>query len=147
MFYTCCLRYRSLLCLPLLFSQLTACSLWQPATDTPSVTSLSAYAEAVFRRQNSAISKVMMLGLDEDESPAYERILAAEKSVQTACAALNDYAELAQDGENTGLLLSARAGKSLQACDAATTELERLLRPLPSLPHNACLPPCNPKQP
>ncbi|MFI3119135.1 MAG: hypothetical protein QX203_04075 [Methylococcaceae bacterium] len=115
-----------------LLALLPGCTLWTEIVDEQIPPgSFSSYAETVFRRQNSAISQLMMLSLDElENNNIYAELLAAEKSLQKACAPLNSYAEKHQEGESTSLLLSARVGKSINACDSATTTMEALLKKL-----------------
>ncbi len=111
---------------------LPGCILWNgPADHEPSSQHFAAYAEAVFRRQNHATSQMMLLSLEElEDKQVFEKLLGAEKSMQRACEALNAYAEQNQNGLSSNLLLRARAGKSVIACDEATKILENLLEDL-----------------
>ncbi|MEQ1635777.1 MAG: hypothetical protein ABL903_03735 [Methylococcales bacterium] len=93
--------------------------------------SFSDYGESVFKRQNNATSRVMMLSLDEvEDKEAYEELLRTEKSMRNACEELNIYAEQSQNNGSSSLLLKARAGKSIKDCDQATQVLEGLLEDL-----------------
>ena len=98
----------------------------------------AAQAEAVFRRQNNATSRVMMLSLEEWVNPeSAEALLSAEKSMQIACELLNQYAIQSQTESSSSLMLRARAGKSVTSCDHATQTLEKLLENLDLAATNA----------
>jgi hypothetical protein len=123
------LRYLAFFTLVVLQS---GCMLWNGRNQyNHNPQSIAAYAEAVFRRQNHATSQLMMLSLEDvEDSETIDALLNAEKSMQTACETLNQYAEQSQEATSTSLLLRARAGKSVVNCDHATQILERLLEDL-----------------
>lgn len=107
---------------------LTGCSQGQSgALNEPQ--NFAAYAETVFRRQNNVTSHIMLLTLDDVGKPdVFDHLLAAEKTMQQACADLIAYAQASQTESNTNLLQRIRAGKAINACAQATDHLENLLK-------------------
>lgn len=102
-----------------------------PSDEEKKPKSFAAYAEEVFRRQNSATSQIMTLSPEDLDDPAqYEKLLAAEKDMQNACELLNDYAQRSEDGESTNILFRSRVGIAVKNCDHATQKLEALLEEL-----------------
>ena len=81
-------------------------------------------AESIFRRQNTAISQVMILTMDEENQTLAE----AEQAMQDACAKLNAYAVRLRDGLGDNLLQQQQVFNSLDKCEAATRNLEVLLQ-------------------
>lgn len=95
----------------------------------PQTMSFAAHAEAVFRRQNAATSQIMMLALDDVDAPEiYEALLKTEKNMQLACVDLTAYAVQSQTQSSASLMMRVRAGKSIYACELATSQLEKLLK-------------------
>jgi len=82
--------------------------------------------KAIFLRQNSALSQVIMLTMegenDEDE------LLLAEQQVLDACITINAYASKMSLGETSGLLAQQCVLNSLETCENATQKLENLLK-------------------
>lgn len=107
---------------------LTGCSQWQSGSfNEPQ--NFAAYAESVFRRQNNVTSHIMMLTVDDVGEPdVFDDLLAAEKTMQQACADLITYAQASQTENSTSLLQRIRAGKAINACAQATDSLENLLK-------------------
>lgn len=102
-----------------------------PSDEEKKPKSFAAYAEEVFRRQNTATSQIMTLSPEDMDDPEqYEELLAAEKDMQSACELLNDYAQRSQDGESTSLFFRSRVGHAVKNCDQATQKLETLLEEL-----------------
>lgn len=102
-----------------------------PSDEEQKPQSFAAYAEEVFRRQNSATSRIMALSPEDLEDPAqYDELLDAEKNMQSACELLNDYAERSQEGESAGIIFRSRVGMAVKKCDHATQKIETLLEDL-----------------
>lgn len=110
----------------LLFS---ACATVKDPLGIYKITQLRSDAESIFRRQNLIVSEVMILTMDKES----ETLSAAEQEMLDACVDLNAYAVRVRDklgdqllGEQ--LIAQQRVLNSLDACDAATSKVEDLVR-------------------
>ena len=87
------------------------------------ITQIRVDAEAIFRRQNTIVSEVMILTMDEENSTLAD----AEQEMQDACVELNAYAIRIRDKTGDDLIAQQRVLNSLDACAAATSRLEELV--------------------
>lgn len=87
------------------------------------------YVENVFRLQNSVTSEVMML-LDSLDAKNQATILLAEQHMHKVCQPLNDYANRASDGLNTGLWLKIQVEHSTLDCELAAKAVQSALNKL-----------------
>jgi hypothetical protein len=81
----------------------------------------ASYAESVFREQNRVATELAFAL--EDVSPqdaAFEELDAAEESLLTACAGLNEVAAAARDGDGLGLRRRLGAARQAPDCERAT---------------------------
>lgn len=88
------------------------------------ITQLRIDAETIFRRENSVVSEVMILTMDEENST----LSRAEQEMQDACAELNAYAIGIRDNTGDDLIAQQRVLSSLDDCEAAISKLEELVR-------------------
>lgn len=88
--------------------------------------SFAAYAEAVFRHQNSLTSHIMILS-DSEAFLNNEALEKAEHSMNEACHLLNEYAEHEASGEAMGILFKHAVQNSIENCDIKVHQLETLL--------------------
>lgn len=88
------------------------------------ITQLRLDAEAIFRRENSVVSEVMILTMDKESSTLSQ----AEQEMQDACAELNSYAIHIRDNSGNDLIAKQRVLSSLDECEAAISKLEDLVR-------------------
>ena len=95
--------------------------------------SFAEYAEAVFRRQNKLISRIMMLS-DTDVLPDNNRLENAEQSMNDACHLLNEYAEHESNDESMGLFFKRRVQASIENCDHKIQKLEAIVAEIDKLP-------------
>ncbi len=109
----------------------TSCSTLPP--NAQQYDSFADYAEAVFRRENDLISRIMMLN-DIDTLADSERIQNAEQSMNDACYLLNEYAEKESNGDSTGLFFKHKVKASIENCDRKIQTLESLLANEDKLP-------------
>lgn len=86
---------------------------------------IAAYAEAVFRRQNAATSRIMM-SMD-DELHNDPRLRRAELAMYDACKLLNEYSSREMDGEAMGVMFKRKVRASIQGCDQSIERVERIL--------------------
>jgi hypothetical protein len=85
------------------------------------------YVESVFKRQNQAMSSMIMMPVDELSTDLQAQLLDAEHSVNTRCKALNDVANLHIDGKKESMFQKLKISRSVNDCDAATLQLEAVL--------------------
>ena len=88
------------------------------------ITQIRVDAEAIFRRQNTIVSEVMILTMDEENSTLAD----AEQEMQDACVELNAYAIRIRDKTGDDLIAQQRVLNSLDECEAATSKLEELVK-------------------
>lgn len=88
------------------------------------ITQLRVDAESIFRRQNIVVSEVMILTMDEENDTLSE----AEQEMQDACLELNAYAIRIRDKTGDDLMAQQRVLNTLDACEAATSRLEVLVK-------------------
>ncbi|RLA25759.1 MAG: hypothetical protein DRQ62_01620 [Gammaproteobacteria bacterium] len=88
------------------------------------ITQLRVDAESIFRRQNIVVSEVMILTMDEENDTLSE----AEQEMQDACMELNAYAVRVRDKTGDDLMAQQRVLNTLDACEAATSRLEVLVK-------------------
>ena len=77
------------------------------------------YVERVFREQNR-VADALGFAL-EDAAAAPAELVAEEQTLLTTCAGVNELATARRDGERLGFRRSARAARSVPACEQATT--------------------------
>jgi len=97
-----------------------------PLNNIVRLSSVKQKAKAIFLRQNSALSQVIMLTIDDENDE--DELLLVEQQVLDACSAINAYASKMNLGETPGLLAQQRVLNSLAACEGATQKLEYLLK-------------------
>ncbi len=86
----------------------------------------SAYAEQVFRRQNSMTSRIMMAASDmEEESDALQQV---EMEMHDACSLLNQYSEKEANNEKISVSFKNRVKNSIPDCDASIDAVEQQLK-------------------
>lgn len=85
------------------------------------------YVEAVFRRQNHAMSQMILLPIDELSGEMQLKLLNAEHSLTQRCKVLNDIASLRSEGKKESMLQKFKVSRSIKDCEAATHELEAVL--------------------
>lgn len=86
---------------------------------------IAAYAEAVFRRQNSLTSQLMM-SVNDDLLNDIE-VQNAELTMHEACKLLNEYSRLEMEGKSMTVWFKHQVKASLQRCDESIQALEDLL--------------------
>ncbi len=106
------------------FILFSACTVYKDPLGIYKITQLRLDAEAIFRRQNTAVSKVMILTMDEENSTLAE----AEQDMMDSCHELNAYAIRIRDKLGDDLIAQQRVLNSLDACAAATRKLEELVQ-------------------
>ena len=114
-----------LICLLVL---MPGCALMPEISSNDKSVSISERVDALFFRQNKASSEVMMLSIEEFDSPELEELIEAESEMQEACEALNEYVIRLVDQLSLGLSLQRRVYSSIDECDEATTDMESLLQ-------------------
>ena len=95
-------------------------------------TDFSAYAESVFRRQNAATTRLMMLN-GADLVQDNEQVDDAEEAMADACELLNEYVERESSHESMGFNFKSKVQNSIENCDKQVKQLEELLVPFNSL--------------
>ncbi len=85
------------------------------------------YIENVFRRQNRAMSQIILLPVDELGVSVQQDLLNAEQSATSRCKVLNDIASLRSEGKKESMLQKLKVSRSIRDCENATLELEYLL--------------------
>ena len=86
------------------------------------------YAETLYKRQNQATQRVMML-LEEDVTLAEEESLsAAELKMYDDCQLLNEVANREREGKAVSLYFQKQVQNSFDACDDSVTKMELLLK-------------------
>jgi len=86
---------------------------------------LAAYAESVFRRQNSITSTIMMMS--EDDIVDEKQLTQAEMKMYEACRLLNEYSSREMDGESMGVLFRRKVKFSIKGCDESIQKVEAIL--------------------
>jgi hypothetical protein len=81
-------------------------------------TEFPAYVERVFREQNRLADQFAFALEDGAKTPP--ELEAAEQSLLTACARLNELATARRDGRRLGVRRSAAAARSVPACEETT---------------------------
>ena len=89
----------------------------------------SQYVEEVFKLQNNITSRIMLLMSNVDFMPA-QPLVDAEQHMQQLCSPVNEYAARELDGLHASFLLQSRVEKSIENCDKAAQEVEKLLNNL-----------------
>lgn len=115
-------RFKHFISIILLLINLNSCAV------IPSVDyryELAAYAESVFRRQNSITSTIMMLS--EDELPEDNQLNQAEIAMHEACKLLNEYTSREMDGKPMGVLFRRKVKASIKGCDESIQKVEEIL--------------------
>jgi hypothetical protein len=118
--------------LAVLFIHLCGCSInpSQPVPEEQNVKSkkqYKRYIETVFRRQNQAMSQIILLPVDELNKKTQQNLADAEQSVTTRCKVLNEIASLRSEGKKESMFQKLKVSRSINDCDAATRELEVIL--------------------
>mgnify|MGYP000701022870 CR=1 FL=1 len=86
------------------------------------------YAEALFKRQNQATQRVMML-LEEDITLAEEESLSeAELQMYDDCQLLNEVANREIEGKAVSLYFQRQVQNSFEGCDDSVKNMEQLLK-------------------
>ena len=106
----------------LLLINLSACAFIESITQDDE---LEAYAESVFRRQNSITTTIMMQY--EDELPEDSQLNQAEMAMYEACKLLNEYSSREMDGEPMGVLFKRKVKASIKGCDESILKVEAIL--------------------
>jgi hypothetical protein len=86
---------------------------------------LPAYVERVFREQNR-VADQFAFAL-EDAATVPPELDAAEQSLLTACAQLNELATARRDGRTLGMRRRAAAARSVPACEETTRQSATML--------------------
>ena len=113
---------KSLLVVSFMF--LSSCAAVKDPLGLYKITQIRVDAEAIFRRQNSIVSEVMILTMDEESSVLSD----AEQEMLDACVELNAYAIRIRDKLGEDLRVQQRVLNSLDECNVATRKLEELVR-------------------
>ena len=103
---------------------LSSCTTVKDPLGLYKITQIRVDAEEIFRRQNSIVSEVMILTMDEESSVLSD----TEQEMLDACVELNAYAIRIRDKLGEDLIAQQRVLNSLDKCDAATRKLEELVR-------------------
>jgi len=116
----------------LILIQITGCSISQlnPTDEGQHVNSkqhYKRYVEEVFRRQNHAVSQMILLPIDELSDEMQLKLLDAEHSLTQRCKVLNDIASLRSEGKKESMLQKLKVSRSIKDCEAATHALEAVL--------------------
>lgn len=90
--------------------------------------SLETKIETLFRCQNQASAQVMMLLVEEDNSPELDNLEHAEQLMLDACKPLNNYAVLERDNQKISLGQKQKALDSIHPCTKETEKLEIMLK-------------------
>ncbi len=115
---------KSLLVVSFMFLSLSSCAAVKDPLGLYKITQIRVDAEAIFRRQNSIVSEVMILTMDEESSVLSD----AEQEMLDACVELNAYAIRIRDKLGEDLRAQQRVLNSLDECNVATRKLEELVR-------------------
>ncbi len=86
---------------------------------------IAKYAEAVFRRQNSITSRIMMS--TDDDLYNDLRLRQAEVAMYDACKLLNEYSSREMDGEPMGVIFKRKVKSSIEECDNSIKQVELIL--------------------
>ena len=106
------------------FMLFSGCTVVKDPLGLYKITQIRVDAEAIFRRQNTIVSEVMILTMDEENNTLSE----AEQDMLDACVELNAYAIRIRDRLGDDLAAQQRVLNSLDDCEAATSRLEELVR-------------------
>jgi hypothetical protein len=86
-----------------------------------------AYVERIFREQNQVATQLAFAIEDREAGAAAASLEAAEQSLLTACAGLNELATARRDEQDLGVLQQAQAARQAPLCeDAIGTAREAL---------------------
>ncbi len=88
----------------------------------------AAYAEQVFRRQNSASQRVIYYDSEAEKPENIVALEEAEENMLEACQFLNQIVMSKIYKEDETLILRLRTRQTIDDCDYATRELEALLQ-------------------
>lgn len=116
--------YKRLLITTMVLLVSVACTTLPPAAQH--YDSFAAYAEAVFRHQNTLTSRLIALS-DSEQLADDEALENAEQAMIDACHLLNEYAEQENAGQSTGLFFKRKVQASIEECDQRIQQLEALL--------------------
>ncbi len=116
--------------LALILIQLAGCSSnpSRVVTEEPKVSSKKRYIEDVFRRQNQAMSQIILLPVDELDQTIQQSLIDAEQSVTILCKVLNDIASLHSEGKKESVVQKLKVSRSIKDCEKATLALELVLQ-------------------
>ncbi len=89
---------------------------------------LKTQIETLFRRQNQVSGEVMMLLMEEENSPKLDTLEKNEQLMLEACKPLNKYAVLERDNQKISLAQKQKALDSIHACTTETEKLEIMLK-------------------
>lgn len=95
---------------------------------------LETQIETLFLHQNQASYQVMMLLMEEENSPELDNLEYAEQLMLDACKPLNNYAVLERDNQKISLAQKQKALDSIPTCTAETEKLEIILKEYFSVP-------------
>lgn len=90
---------------------------------------LRAYAENVFRKQNKALSQLMLLShqaASRDDNVRW-RLMAAEDRLLQACGTLNELAILRRDDRDADMKTRMRVPETVAKCEAEADRTEALI--------------------
>lgn len=85
------------------------------------------YVEDVFRRQNQAMSQIILLPVDSLSSDIQRELLNAEQAVTKRCKVLNDIASLHSEGKKESMMQKLKVSRSVKDCENATRDLELIM--------------------
>jgi len=98
--------------------------------ETRTVDEFKVYAENVFRRQNQASSKLIMLLIDNETSDLenYNSLVEAEERILDACWPLNNIVVMKIENQPIDLSTQYKVMNTISDCDYITRDVEEFLR-------------------
>ena len=95
-------------------------------SESMSIDAFKSYSEAVFRRQNQASDRFIMLESELDDEH-HHMLAEAERLMLQHCAPLNKIAAQQRDQQSIDLKLKMSISETIDGCDRATRKMELLL--------------------